>query len=72
MNEVLTDEGRVSIPRVLGQVARNPGSLPALMRLGRDSKRCATALCEFLDRYVEKLAAAVVFDSKGAASGNLS
>jgi adenosylhomocysteine nucleosidase len=68
MNEVLTDEGRVSIPRVLGQVARNPSSLPGLMRLGQDSKRSATALCEFLDRYMQRLAeAAQVFDSKRAA-----
>jgi adenosylhomocysteine nucleosidase len=68
MNEVLTDEGRVSIPRVLGQVARNPSSLPGLMRLGQDTKRSATALCEFLDRYMQRLAKAEqVFDSKSAA-----
>jgi adenosylhomocysteine nucleosidase len=69
MNEVLTDEGRVSFPRVLGQVARNPASLPALVRLGQDSKRAATALCEFLDRYVEKLAAAALALETKSATG---
>jgi len=68
MNEVLTDTGQVSIPRVLGQVARNPGALPGLMRLGQDSKRAATALCEFLDRYVKRLAAAAqALEPKSAA-----
>ena len=28
MNEVFTDEGQVSIPRILGQVALHPQSIP--------------------------------------------
>lgn len=68
MNEVLTDAGRVSIPRVLGQVALHPGAVPGLMRLGRDSKRAAVTLCEFLDRYARRLAATGQFlESKGGA-----
>ena len=68
MNEVLTDAGQVSIPRVLGQVVLHPGALPGLVRLGQNSKRAATALCEFLDRYVARLAeAAKVLESKAAA-----
>src|SRR5208282_1046786 len=39
IGEILTQEGQVSIPRVLGQVARRPQSLPGLIRLGQNSKR---------------------------------
>jgi adenosylhomocysteine nucleosidase len=68
MNEVLTDAGQVSLPRVLGQVALHPGSLPGLVRLGQHSKRAADALCEFLDRYVARLAdAAKILESKATA-----
>jgi adenosylhomocysteine nucleosidase len=68
MNEVLTGAGQVSIPRVLAQVALHPGSVPALMRLGRNSKRAASALCGFLDRYAVRLAAAAqLLESKGVA-----
>ena len=42
----------MSIPRVLGQVARHPQSLPGLMRLGQNSKRAAEMLAQFLDQYV--------------------
>lgn len=56
MNEVFTDEGKVSIPRVLGQVARHPGAVPGLMKLGQQSKTAAEALARFLDRYVATVA----------------
>lgn len=52
MNEVLSDAGSVSIPRVLGQVALRPQSIPALLRLGHRSRRAAESLAVFLDRYV--------------------
>ncbi len=52
MNEVFTDNGVVSIPRVLGQVALRPQAIPALVKLGQRSKRAAEALASFLDRYV--------------------
>lgn len=52
MNEVFTERGEVSIPRVLGQVALRPQSLPGLVRLGRKSKHAAESLAEFLDRYI--------------------
>jgi adenosylhomocysteine nucleosidase len=52
MNEVFTDEGQVSIPRVVGQVARHPQALPGLIKLGQQSKRAAESLAGFLDRYV--------------------
>jgi adenosylhomocysteine nucleosidase len=52
MNEVFTEKGQVSVPRVLGQVARHPGSMPGLMKLGRQSKSAAESLAQFLDRFV--------------------
>jgi adenosylhomocysteine nucleosidase len=56
MNLVLTDEGAVSIPRVLGQAAMHPQSLPGLVKLGQHSKQAAEALASFLDRYIAKVA----------------
>jgi|ERR1700684_802243 len=56
MGEILTDEGRVSIPRVLGQVALKPQSLPGLVRLGKNSRVAAQSLSRFLDAYVPALA----------------
>ena len=49
-------EGRVSTPRVLGEVARHPGSIPGLVRLGHNSKKAAESLATFLDSYVKRLA----------------
>jgi adenosylhomocysteine nucleosidase len=56
MAEILTDEGQVSIPRVLGQVALKPQSLPGLVRLGKNSRVAAQSLSRFLDAYVAALA----------------
>lgn len=56
MNEVFTEKGHVSVPRVLGQVARHPGAMPGLMKLGKQSKAAAEALARFLDRYVATVA----------------
>jgi adenosylhomocysteine nucleosidase len=55
MNRILTDEGQVSIPRVLGQVAMHPASVPDLVRLGRNSKTAAESLAQFLDKFVATL-----------------
>ncbi|HXN29741.1 MAG TPA: hypothetical protein VN902_21635 [Candidatus Acidoferrales bacterium] len=52
MNRILTDEGQVSIPRVLGQVALHPTSVPDLLRLGQNSKAAAESLAQFLDKYI--------------------
>jgi len=52
MNRVFTEDGKVSIPRVLGQVALHPQSVPGLVRLGKNSKRAAESLARFLDAYV--------------------
>ena len=52
MNRIFTDDGQVSIPRVLGQVALHPTSVPELVRLGQNSKTAAEALAQFLDKYI--------------------
>jgi adenosylhomocysteine nucleosidase len=67
MNAVITGEGQLSVPRVLGQVARHPGALPGLVRLGKHSRQAAGALSEFLDRYIAKLGSAQIFE-KGIAA----
>jgi len=69
MNEVFTERGEVSIPRVLGQVAMRPQSLPGLVRLGRKSKQAAESLAEFLDRYILALSVrAKPLESQAAAA----
>jgi len=54
-NRVLTEQGDVSIPRILGEVLRSPQSLPALVRFGQRSRRAADALAKFLDNYLRIL-----------------
>jgi adenosylhomocysteine nucleosidase len=56
MSQIFNDEGRVSVPRVLGEVARHPQSLPGLVRLGQNSKRAAESLARFLDGYIQGVA----------------
>ena len=57
MNEVFTDEGQLSIPRVVGQVALHPQALPGLVRLGQQSKKAAEALAQFLNHYIARITA---------------
>lgn len=54
MNEVFTADGKVSIPRVLGQAAIRPRSIPRMLKLGHNSKRAAESLAAFLDRYIRE------------------
>lgn len=64
IDEFFNDEGAVSMPRVLGQMALHPRSVPGLIKLGRKSKRAAEALAVFLDRYVTALAGSATLESK--------
>ncbi len=52
-----TESGDLSMTRVMGQVARNPGAVPSLIRFGQQSRIAAEKLAAFLERYLEKLAA---------------
>ena len=56
MNRIFSDEGQVSLPRVIGEVVRNPGSVPSLVRLGQNSRAAAESLARFLDSYVALIA----------------
>jgi adenosylhomocysteine nucleosidase len=54
--DTLVDEGgNVKVSGVLRYVARHPLVLPALLRLGRESKTAAEALANFLEAYIKKL-----------------
>ena len=57
MTDIFTDDGQISMPRVLAQAAKNPQSISGLMRLGRNSKAAAEGMARFLDKYVSTLAA---------------
>jgi adenosylhomocysteine nucleosidase len=71
MTDIFTDEGQISMPRVLAQAAKNPQSISGLMRLGRNSKAAAEAVAKFLDRYVSMVAARMGdLEKQAAAAGN--
>ncbi|MEQ1354723.1 MAG: hypothetical protein ABLT11_11930, partial [Candidatus Acidiferrum sp.] len=48
-------EGNVKIGGVARYVVRHPLTLPALLRLGRETKTAAEALAHFLEAYIKKL-----------------
>lgn len=58
MTGIFTEEGRISMPLVLAEMAKHPQAIPAVMKLGQSAKAAATELAGFLDRYVERLASA--------------
>ena len=47
--------GRVKIAGVVKHLARHPLHLPAVIRLGRDSKTAAQSLAHFLEAFIKKL-----------------
>jgi nucleoside phosphorylase len=54
--ETAVDEhGRIRIGNVVRHVARHPLQLPALIRLGRDSRTAAEALAHFLEAYIKRI-----------------
>jgi adenosylhomocysteine nucleosidase len=55
VDTALDDMGNVKIAGVARYVARHPLQLPALIRLGRDSKTAAQALAHFLEVFIKKL-----------------
>ena len=70
MTDIFTDEGQISMPRVLAQAAKNPQSIAGLMRLGRNSKVAAEAIAGFLDHYVSMVAARMSgLEQNAAAAG---
>lgn len=55
LDTVVNDMGRVKIDGLVRKVVRHPNQLPALIRLGRDSRTAADALAHFLEAYIKKL-----------------
>jgi len=51
----LDERGRIRIGSVVSHVIRHPVQLPALIRLGRDSRTAAEALAHFLEAYIKKI-----------------
>lgn len=71
MTGVFTEQGRISMPLVLAQVAKHPQSISAVMKLGQSAKTAATELADFLDRYVQRLASAgTSLEGKSASARN--
>jgi adenosylhomocysteine nucleosidase len=56
LNRVFSAKGSVRPVRLLGSLAAEPASLPGLLRLAGATRRAATGLAEFLDRYITALA----------------
>ena len=52
MSQLFTDEGQLSIPRVMSQVALHPQAIPGLMKLRQNCRHAAESLARFLDAYV--------------------
>jgi adenosylhomocysteine nucleosidase len=54
-NRTISSENRVSIPRILAEVAKNPGTIGPLIRFGKQSRGAAEVLARFLETYVTEL-----------------
>jgi adenosylhomocysteine nucleosidase len=59
IDTMVDDEGNVRIGGVVRYVARHPLGVPALVRLGRESKTAAEALAHFLEAHIKKLSFAM-------------
>jgi adenosylhomocysteine nucleosidase len=55
-DQVVTDEGELSMARLAGQIVRKPSAIPGLIRLGKRSGEAAGKLADFLDAFVAALA----------------
>jgi adenosylhomocysteine nucleosidase len=55
VNTMVDENGQVKVSGVVRYVARHPLQLPALIRLGRNSRTAAEALCHFLEAFIKKL-----------------
>lgn len=56
-DQVVTNEGDLSVARLAGQIIRKPTAIPDLVRLGKRSGEAAKRLGDFLDRYIAALVA---------------
>lgn len=51
-SRVFNEQGAVSVPKVIGQLATHPSKVGGLLRLAHDSERAATNLARVLDLFV--------------------
>jgi len=58
LDTIVDPQGHVKFFGVARYVAKHPLMVPALVRLGRDSKTAAEALARFLESYINKLSSA--------------
>jgi adenosylhomocysteine nucleosidase len=61
VDAILDEKGKINASVAVREIARHPLSLPALIRLGRDTKTAAEALANFLEAFIKKLS----FNSHG-------
>jgi adenosylhomocysteine nucleosidase len=54
-NRVTSETGEVSVTKILAQAAAHPGSIPALIRFGRQSRNAAEKLAIVLDACIQRL-----------------
>lgn len=54
-NRTLSEDAQISVTKVVMQLAKNPFVLPALLRFGKQSRKAAEGLVNYLDAYVAKL-----------------
>ena len=66
-DRVFNEQGTVSIPKVIGQVVRQPHRIGGLIRLAQESERAAAMLAKFLDSYVQLFAAGPLPENAKAA-----
>jgi adenosylhomocysteine nucleosidase len=55
-DQMVTEEGELSMARLAGQMVRHPSAIPGLIRLGKRTSEAARRLADFLDSYVAALA----------------
>jgi adenosylhomocysteine nucleosidase len=58
LDTIVDPQGHVKVAGVVRYVAKHPLMVPALLRLGRESKTAAEALARFLESYINKLSSA--------------
>lgn len=55
IDTMIDERGRLNLGGVVRGIVRHPLQIPALIRLGRESRRAAEALANFLDAFIGKV-----------------
>jgi adenosylhomocysteine nucleosidase len=63
LDTMIDAKGDLKIGGVVRYVATHPTKVPALMRLGRDSKAAAETLAIFLEKFIEKISSEMQMNS---------